>query len=430
MRSRIIGAVAVLGLLALAGCGNPTRADTEERNVLPNAAADMDLKGVTLTVWQSNTLQAGYKTLFADFEQATGAKIRSEVFPDPYESNLLTKWATGARPDLMVFQSTASFMRRLDPAKNLYDLTGQDFIAKQRFNLARTAAVLDGKNYGLSLEPPSVFGLWYNKQLVAKPPTNLAELEAACTTIKQQHPGVTPLYDAGGDQWTTQILPFMLWTDAMKSGLQDKLNSNQAQWTDPAVVDSLKAYQSLTKAGCFNSNLKTGTYAEQQEKFAAGKVAMIPQGTWVSSDFVKSVGVAAMNKTMGWQALSTSTPTAAYSTTFSIQVPRTGDEKREQAAVAFLKFASGPGYQKFVDGQKQPPTLTGFTTPAEVPEATQAAYAALESDGYPQSFAADYGPFPTFMSKLINGSSTPEQVAGDLQAAWAKSAKTAGLTGF
>ncbi|MFB6720924.1 ABC transporter substrate-binding protein [Kribbella sp. NPDC056345] len=418
----------LLATTVLASCGNPMT-KTESRS-FPQAATD--LNGVTLTVWQSNTLQAGYKTLFADFEQATGAKIRPEIFPDPYESNLLTKWATGTRPDLMIFQSTASFMRRLDPAKNLYDLTGQDFVAKQRFGLAKTAAVLDGKNYGLSLEPPSVFGLWYNKQLVEKPPTNLTELVNACKTIKQQHPGVTPLYDAGGDQWTTQILPFMLWTDAMKAGLQDKLNDNQAQWTDPAIVDALKAYKSLVTEGCFNSNLKTGTYAEQQEKFAAGQVAMLPQGTWISSDFVKSVGVTTMNQKMGWQALSTTSPTAAYSTTFSVQMPRTGNEKQEQAAAAFLKFASGAGYLHFVDVQKQAPALTGFTTPPEVPAATQAAYAALESDGtsYPQLFAADFGPFPTYLSKLINGSSTPEQVAADLQAAWAKSAKTAGLTGF
>ncbi|MEV6110537.1 extracellular solute-binding protein [Streptomyces sp. NPDC051940] len=430
-----IAALAALITAALAGCGNPT-AGGSGSGPLPEASADMDLKGVTLTVWQSNTLQAGYKTLFEEFEKETGARIRSEVFPDPYESNLLTKWTTGTRPDLMVFQSTASYLQRLNPKKNLYDLSGQDFVAKQRFGLADSASVYDGRNYGLTLEPPSVFGLWYNKEVLAasglKPPTNLAGLHTVCAALKRKNPGVAPLYDAGGDQWTTQILPFMLWADAMKGGLQDGLNTNKARWTDPAVVDSLKAYKKLVADGCFNKNLRTGTYAEQEELFAAGKVAMIPQGTWVSADFVKSVGVERMNKSMGWQALSASTPTAAYATTFSVQMPRTGDRKREQAALAFLKFASGPAYQKFVDVQKQAPTLDGFTTPAEVPEATGAAYAALQggTDSAPQLFAADFGPFPTYMSKLINGTSSPEQVAGDLQAAWTKSAKAVGLPGF
>ncbi|MEW1824147.1 extracellular solute-binding protein [Streptomyces sp. NPDC088196] len=403
---------------------------------LPSHAADKDLKGVTLTAWVSNTLTPGYKTLFSAFEKATGAKIQLTVFPDPFESSLLTKWATGARPDLMVFQSATDYVQQLNPAKNLFDLTGQPYISKQLFNQNKYATVLNGKNYGLSLEMPSVFGLWYNKKVFSdagiSAPTTFSELLSTCRTLKKKNPSVSPLFDVGGDQWPTQVLPFMLWTDALKAGLQDKLNTNKAKWTDPAIVKSLENYRTLIKDGCFNSNLKTATYAQQEAAFESGRTAMIPQGTWVSPDLVKALGVKKMNAQVGWQALSTSTSTAAYSTTLSVQVPKTGDTKKESGALSFLDFASGPAYQKFVDANNQAPALTGFKPPADLPTALLSAYGALAGAGksYPQLFAASYGPFTTYLSEMINGSATPEKVATQLQQQWTKSAQAIGLAGF
>ncbi|WP_225447231.1 ABC transporter substrate-binding protein [Streptacidiphilus sp. PB12-B1b] len=403
-------------------------------SALPAHSASMDLKGVTLTVWESNSVTAGYKALFTAFEKATGAKIDQVVFPDPFESNLLTKWATGTRPDLMVFQSATDYLQQLNPAKNLIDLTGQPYVAKELFHQNKYASVSGGKDYGLSLETPSVFGLWFNKQIVAKDglsaPTDFNQLVSACQTIKKDNPGVSPLYDAGGDQWTTQVLPFMLWTDAMKAGLQNELNTNKAKWTNQAIVQSLADYQTLIKDGCFNSNLKTGTYAQQESEFESGKVAMIPQGSWVSPDLVKAMGVTKMNQEIGWQAMSTSTATAAYSTTFSLQVPKTADTKGESAALSFLDFASGPAYQTFVDTNDQAPALSGFKTPANVPDALLANYTALAGSGYPQLFVASYGPFTTYMSEMIDGSATPERVANDLQQQWEQSATALSLPGF
>jgi raffinose/stachyose/melibiose transport system substrate-binding protein len=435
---RAAAATAGSALLAVvvAACGSPAPSSSSGSagSGLPSNSASRNLKGVTLTVWESNSLTPGYKALFTAFENATGAKIDPVVFPDPFESNLMTKWATGARPDLMIFQSAVDWIQQVNPAKNLFDLTGQPYVAKELFHQNQYASVLDGQDYGLSLETPSVFGLWYNKQILAKDglsaPTSFTQLVSACQTIKKDNPGVSPLYDAGGDQWPTQVLPFMLWTDSMKAGLQTELNTNKAQWTNQAIIQSLNDYKTLIKDGCFNSDIKTGTYAQQESEFETGKTAMIPQGSWVSPDLVTAMGVTKMNAQVGWQAMSTSTPTAAYSTTFSLQVPKTGDTTTESAALSFLDFASGPAYQKFVNANDQAPALSGFTTPANLPSALLANYQALTHSGYPQLFVASYGPFTTYMSEMIDGSATPEQVAGNLQQQWLKSAQAIGLTGF
>src|ERR1700754_5212756 len=171
MRSKTIATLA-LGLacaVPLAACSNPVGGDAAAAGEAFPAAVSYDaLKGRHITVWHANTLPPAYKNLFRAFEEKTGATVEEVVFPDPYESNLMTKWSTGAHPDLMVFQSVTSAVKKLNPEKNLYDLTGQDFTSKARFGLDKYSAVVDGKNYGLPLEVPAVQGLWDNKELFAK----------------------------------------------------------------------------------------------------------------------------------------------------------------------------------------------------------------------------------------------------------------------
>jgi raffinose/stachyose/melibiose transport system substrate-binding protein len=186
----------------------------------------------------------------------------------------------------------------------------------------------------------------------------------------------------------------------------------------------------LISDGCFNSDLKTGTYAEQETKFENGTVAMIPQGTWVSSALTTALGVKKMNEQVGFQPMSTSDDTAAYTTTFSLQVPKTGNTKQESAALDFLDFASGSAYQQFINANNQAPALSGFTTPSDLPDALVSAYKALSGASFPQLFAASFGPLPTYMSELIDGSASPDAVAEDLQQQWLKSAQAIGLSGF
>jgi raffinose/stachyose/melibiose transport system substrate-binding protein len=421
----------------LAGCGSPTAPSSGSgsgASALPSNSADANLKGVTLTVWESNSLTAGYKALFTAFEKATGAKVDQVVFPDPFESNLLTKWATGARPDLMIFQSAPNEVQQLNPSKNLFDLTSQSYVAKELFGQNKSASVVGGRDYGLSLETPTVFGLWFNKQILSEDgltaPTDFAQLVSTCQTIKHDNPGVSPLYDAGGDQWPTQVLPLMLWADPMTASLVDDLNTNKAQWTNPALVQALTDYKTLIGDGCFNSNLSTGTYAQQETEFETGKTAMITQGSWVSPDLETAMGVTKMNREIGWQALSTTNATAAFSTTFSLQVPKTGDTTQESAALSFLDYAAGPAYQVFLNANEQAPALSGFSTPPGVPTALVANYTALVNAVVPPNLAASYGPLTTYMSELIDGSATPEKVASDLQQQWTQSATALNLPGF
>ncbi len=423
---------------ATSGAAVSSSAATSGAAVASSAAtsggATPNLQGVTLTLWENNNPQPGYEVLIKGFEAATGAKINEVKFPDPFESNLLTKWATGARPDLLIFQSTNTFFPQLNPTKNLTDLTNQPFTAKALFGMNKNANVADGKSYGLALEAPSVFGVWYNKKATAAAgittvPTNFAAFKQDLVQIKTKTPAVSPLFDVGGDKWPLQVMPFMLWTDALKDGLLAKLNNNTAKFTDPGIVDGLTDYKEMQTQGLFNSNLLTATYAQQEAALLQGKAAYIAQGNWVVADLIKQSSLQNVNDNIGWFPLAVNDATSQWTTPQSLSLPVTGNKTREAAALAFFTYASGPAYQDFVNANDQVPALSGFQTPSDIPVPNVTAYASLDA-GIPDQWAADYGDFPTFMSELITNQATPMQVGQDLENAWVKSATTLGVPGF
>src|SRR4051812_42360977 len=66
--------------------------------------ATASLKGVHLTMWVAQNSVSEPKQAIDAFEKATGAVVSTEVIPDPYESNVPTKLASGVKPDLMFWQ--------------------------------------------------------------------------------------------------------------------------------------------------------------------------------------------------------------------------------------------------------------------------------------------------------------------------------------
>ncbi|MFF7952631.1 hypothetical protein [Streptomyces griseorubiginosus] len=93
---RVASALAVacaLGLTATA-CSDSTAGGT---GAVPTGSVDAtaDLKGVHLTMWVAQNSVAEPKQVIDAFQKATGATVTTQVIPDPYESNVPTKLASG-----------------------------------------------------------------------------------------------------------------------------------------------------------------------------------------------------------------------------------------------------------------------------------------------------------------------------------------------
>lgn len=172
-----------------------------------------NFKGVTLNIAHSTTGEVGdaLQAQLDAFSELTGCKIEVELLSSNSEESVYTlevRAATGNLPDL--FQSSiGAQLDKLDPAANIYDLSGQDWIYENV-----TSSYLDlvsdaetGAVYCIPLTTSNVAGCFYNKKvyedLKLEIPLTWEEFLNNCEIIKTQTdkvPVVTPYSDGAGAQ--------------------------------------------------------------------------------------------------------------------------------------------------------------------------------------------------------------------------------------
>ena len=258
--------------------------------------------------WHIQTTEPG-PTLIADavkrFEAANpDYKVNINITAnDSYKQKISVAMSSGTLPD--VFMSwTGGTTNSYVKANKLADLTPY-FNAnnyKSKFLDAGIAqATINGKIYGFPCENAAIEGLWYNKDLFAKfnikVPTTIAELEAACDTLKQN--GITPFSLANMTKWTGmmyyQALP------ARHSGLQPfaKALDGSGTFEDPAFVWAADKIQQWVRKGYFNDGFNGLDEDSGQSRVLlyTEQAAMHIQGSWFAStvagenpDFIKKIG--------------------------------------------------------------------------------------------------------------------------------------------
>jgi raffinose/stachyose/melibiose transport system substrate-binding protein len=396
---------------------------------------------VTLTAWIGPVFSDAQKKQLTDWEAATGNTIETEVFPLPFEQNVLTKWATGERPDLLFFHAIGNWLVQLDPEANLQDLSGEPFVQRTIPGILDKAGSYNGKNYAAVLNYPYLDGVFYNKPLFEKhgwqQPKSFADLLTLCATIKTDAPDVAPINAGGGDQWPLQVPAFMMWNDALKADpdLIGKVNRNEASFADPVFVDGISKLKELQDKGCLNSDVLTSTFNDQQQGLIDGTTAMVFQGSWMSDSMKDSFGIPALDANVGFFGLSTDSDTASWQTvgTGSVYAPKTGDASREAAARQFIDWATGDDYGQFLQDSKQFPIIQGYDVPEGVAQVQIEANDALLANSVPQfqqTLEAAYGAFETFLQEMIAGQKTPQDVGDALDDEFTKSAQDLGLPGF
>ncbi|TMR95032.1 extracellular solute-binding protein, partial [Nonomuraea basaltis] len=396
-----------------------------------------DAEPGSLTFWLSQQTPQSIKDGIAAFGKQDGVKTEIVTVPDPFETNTLTKWTAGERPDVIYWQPATKFFAQLVPRSNLQDLSGMDFVKKTKYRLAAESGASDGKAYTATVGFPSIFGIFYNKGVFAKngvtPPKSYDELLAVSKKLKDA--GVAPMSIAGGDAWTMQVPIYEMLTDAVASGLVEKINTKAASWTDPAVLSALKGFKSYVEAGYTNPDYKTAKYTDQQYALLSGKVAMVAQASWMISALAETAGAGKVDQSIGFMPWPTTSGKAMWqsSNNASVMLPKTSDATREQAARDYVAYATTTGYKAYLGAAKEPSVIEGITDPPGVSVLQKAvgdAYAAGAIPSVDMQAAASFGDFPTMVGELITGKSTPEDVARQMQAEFEKNAKLIGVEGF
>lgn len=437
MRHRkVLLTTAVVAALALAGCGS-SKTDTTStpKSTAVNPTARLD--GVTLTLWTAATTAHSADQVITAFESATGAKVNTVVVPDPYETNLPTKLATGAKPDLMFWQPTTSALTKIRATDQLQQLDGQPWESALSPAVSPLGKLDDGHRYAAIVSAPSTIGVYYNKQAFAKAgitsdPQNFAAL--LDDAHKLEAAGIVPFYEAGGDKWPLQWLPVVLMADMTKAGtFWPALNKNQASWTDPQIVSTITAYQDIINQGLTNSDYKTGTFAEQGDSLYNGKVGMVVQLGALEAEIAAKHSAAEVDANVGFFPISQNDNVATYvpDQSNAVVAPKTGNAKQEAAARQFLAFWLGPDYTDYVTAAKGVSIETAVPSPDGVPQLAVTSFKALDGAVGAYQVEAIVAPdLHLHLADMLYGKKTPQQVAQACEDQFKQVAAAQGAPGF
>ena len=439
-----VGARLVLAVLTIAGTAMAT-APSSSRAAVPHKQATDPLK---LTIWLGDAgnpaaVNALIKA-FNDANPSTQVITGTVSGPQGYEANVLTKFAVGAKPDILYYQTVPSSLSALNPAKNLQDLADLGIWNNYTSPVEAQAGVLQGKHYAAELDYPSFFTAWYNKNVFAKydltPPTNFSQLLATCDALRKVVPKnvvLDPIYMGAGDKWPVQVLPSNLMDSAVKKGFLDALNHGKAHLTDPLIVRALQGLDMLNQHNCFEKNLVTGSYANEQQRLVRGLAAMVFNGSWMISGLPATTGYSPsyINQTVGNLPLSYDGPSVGVGAPASPMLPKTGDAAREAAARKFLQFATSPaGYAVYLAASGAPPVFKGYKNPPGVLTPILTADSNFRKYGVTDlgtgAIASWGGDFATWCQEILLHEKTPAQVAQLMDRTFYQDAHAHGIAGF
>lgn len=431
---RRIAAGAVLCAVFVA-CSDPgTPGSTEGSAASVNPTTKLD--GVTLTMWAAPNSSLSAKEPIKAFEQATGAKIKVVLAPDPYDNTVPTKLATGAKPDLLFWQPTTSALAKIRGAQTLQPLSGQPWEASLDPSVADLGKV-GGVRYSALVTAPSVIGVYYNKAAFRKAgisgiPSSYTSLLTTARRLKSA--GITPFFEVGGDKWPLQWTPVVLMADLTRSGtFWPKLNKNEESWTNPAIVSTISQYKAELDAGLVNENFKTATFADQGSAIYSEKAAMAVQLTALGNEMATGHSAQEIDQAVGFFPISPKGNIGTYEPDQSnaVVLPKTGNAKREAAARQFLAFWLGPNYANYIAETKTVSIESKVPTPNTVPQLAVDNFKALRNSvGAYQVEGAVAPDLYLFLADMIFGRKSPEEVAKACQDQFKQGAKAQGLPGF
>lgn len=434
---KVAAVLATAASFVLTGCSDPG-AGSGAQNNSPAAwpAANTDLKGTKLTIWAAQNSNKVPDSVVAGFEKLTGADINVVTIPDPYEQGIQTKVATGDKPDLAFWQPTGSQLTALNATTNLQSLDDAPWLDSTKPALKDITGILDKTRYAALITTPAVEGVYYNKEVFAQagitaPPKDWDSFIKLGRDLKAR--GVTPFYEMGKDRWATQWWVHVQLADAAKSGLWDRVNTNKEKFTDPTIQGAITAYNNLIKEGLFNDDIKTATFEDQGDALLAGKAAMVVQVNSFFTQLQSKTDTATLNKKIGFFPIAPSGNVGTFipDQSNALVAFKTGDAKREAASRQLLSYWLGDGYSDFVAKQSTVSLQDGVKTPATVPDALLAVSDSLgNAVGSMQAKAIANPDLYIFLSDMIQGTKTPEEVAKATQDQFAQLAKAQGAAGF
>ena len=406
--------------------------------VLGAEGDDAGLDGVELNIWRKHYDQPGSDEIDKAFQAETGASIDVKKVPASALKNLLPLWSAGERPDVLIIEGYLTSLVKLGTA-NLHPLDGLP-AAEQLAPEHSQFGTLDGVRYWLPQTAPTNNSLLYNKEVIAELgldlPGTFEELIAFCEVAKDTTIPVVIGEKSNFMAWMTLAAmssDFHLENPDFKADLL----ARTASFTDPEYVKRIQSIIDIKEAGCFRDNAEAIDLTGAMNSFMAGEGAIFNCGNNCVSALVGASDQASVDAKVGFLPISYTKPVVwTNQDGFGYYLPRTGNAEREAAARAYVEFATGPGYEIYLDTQAVPSAYLHHSPPdpaaVAVPilESFQAAIDYPVVPGYEPLIPCGYGDLKPALQEMFIGEKTALQVAEGMDLGFEQSCKDLGYPGF
>lgn len=270
---------AMLAFGLLAGCGTSPASTSVDRNAPASSSSGTTAEDITLTVFAGTALmKEATDQIVADYEKETGIRVEWEIPGDEPDTLLKTRFASNEAPDIFDLGN--------DDYPTWYvrcaDLTSSSWV-EHVDETALQGPTVEGSIWGF---PYAVEGngIVYNKALfeqagIEQIPQTLDELEEACKTL--QAAGIQPFGEAF-KEWgfLMHIFGTTVAYEEDPKAFCEELAAGTKTLGDLTYIDNFFRLYDLTLDYGKGAESVGYSAADQVADFAAGKMAMIKQGTW------------------------------------------------------------------------------------------------------------------------------------------------------
>ncbi|MGX1162719.1 carbohydrate ABC transporter substrate-binding protein (CUT1 family) [Arthrobacter sp. SLBN-100] len=241
-----------------------------------------DAKTITWLVDNTQNTITYAEKLAEDFNAANpDIKVEIETRPQGGDGDNIvkTKLATGDMADVFSY-NTGSLFQQINPEQNLVPLTGDSYMGNvsESFKPVVTAG---SEVYGVPVGTGSAGAVLYNKKVYEKlglsAPKTWDEFMENSRTIKDS--GTAAIIQSYQTTWTSQLFVLGDFANvaAANPTFAEDYTANKVKYgTDPAAIKGFEHLEEAFKAGLFNEDFASTSYAQALEKLANGEGAQYP----------------------------------------------------------------------------------------------------------------------------------------------------------
>ena len=238
---------------------------------------------ITFQTWNSQDSQDKWNAMTAAFMKANpDIIVKTNFVPGGVEGDALVKsqLASGTMTDVFAY-NVGALMQAIDPVRNLVNLKNESWMKSVNSGFIPSATGADGGVYAAPFGTAMGGGILYNKRIYSKLglqiPLTWKEFMANNAKIKKA--GITPVISSWKDSWTAQL--FVLGDHfnvaAAMPGFEDKFTANKIVLAkNPATLAGFQHLEEVRKAGYYNKDVASTTFAKALEYLALGKGAHYP----------------------------------------------------------------------------------------------------------------------------------------------------------